>query len=196
MVRARLRTCRNLFVADGQSLNLQPDFGTTYPQVIASSHPSLQVKVAALGGTSWTDLADTQAARLNTMANSATNTMLVLCGGTGDVVLENDSGATIYADMVAYASAARSAGFDKIAAQTITKTTGMTGGQNTSRTDANTLLLADASHAFDAVIDVAANANLSDPTNTTYYFDGIHWTTAGAAIAAGLVDPTVSSWLV
>lgn len=38
----------------------------------------------------------------------------------------------------------------------------------------------------DGFIDWAANANLSDPTNATYYQDGVHPTAAGAAIIAQL----------
>jgi hypothetical protein len=39
------------------------------------------------------------------------------------------------------------------------------------------------------VIDIAAIPELADPTNTTYFSDGIHWTpTAAALVAQALVD--------
>lgn len=40
--------------------------------------------------------------------------------------------------------------------------------------------------ASDGIIDWAANTNLSDPTNATYYQDGVHPTAAGAVIMKNL----------
>lgn len=40
----------------------------------------------------------------------------------------------------------------------------------------------------DGIIDWAANPNLSDPSNATYYQDGVHPTAAGAAVMAQLAQ--------
>lgn len=43
----------------------------------------------------------------------------------------------------------------------------------------------------DAICDVAANANLDDPTDATYFFDGTHLTGTGRGLIASLVSSTI-----
>ena len=77
---------------------------------------------------------------------------------------------------------------------TITANGVNTGAENTERLAHNVLLLADASNAFDDVVDLAANANLED--YNTYTSDGVHWTGAATTIVASLLDPYLDAVLV
>ena len=178
---------------DGQSLGLIPGAPNNYPTVTMQSFPTWAWTNVHIGAMSWTQLAATQTGRCHVHANTGLVTVLVMCGGTSDIYVEQDSGATCYADHVAYADAARAAGFDLVVATTLVKADGYGGGAETRRTDFNTLLLADASNAFDAVADFAADPSLDDPTDTTYYLDGIHWKIAGAAAAAACMVPVLQS---
>lgn len=67
------------------------------------------------------------------------------------------------------------------------------GDFETKRTAVNTEIrnAANIGVSWDAVVDVAANANLQDPLNLTYFSDGVHLTPAGYAIVEGLVRPVV-----
>src|SRR5690606_6932946 len=97
----------------------------------------------------------------------------------------------------AYAAAARAAGFSHVIMCTITGNDLNTAGQELVRQAVNPLLLADASAAFDTVVDIAAVPGLDDWTNETYYLDidHIHWTGAGASLAAATVAPALDAIL-
>lgn len=64
-----------------------------------------------------------------------------------------------------------------------------------ARLDANGLIMADASSAFDQIIDYATGTNLTDPNNVTYYSDGLHPTAAGAAAMMAVAAPKVAALL-
>lgn len=179
-------------VFDGQSLNNTPSAGvTSYPAQTMAGRSVPWVN-AAVSGQSFTTLATTAAIRTDYLVKQADSTVLVLCGGTSDI-LDGDSAATVASDMAAYASARRSAGVDRVIATTITGNTAFTGPQESVRVAANALILADAT--YDAVVDLASVPELDDPADVTYYSDGLHWTTAGATAAAGAVGPVLSSVL-
>lgn len=61
--------------------------------------------------------------------------------------------------------------------------------------DGNALVLADASAAFDYVVDLAGDSRLADPFNSTYYIDGTHPTDAGRQVMADLVAPALDAIL-
>jgi hypothetical protein len=122
-----------------------------------------------------------------------------MCGGTSNI-WSGETGADLYTEEVAYAAAARAAGFWKVMIMTLCPNSTNTGPQETQRSSHNTLLIADASHGFDAVVDIASDSRLSDPTSSTYYVQGgftsgVHWTAAGAAVAASLVGPAADAVL-
>jgi len=182
-------------VFDGQSLNLtgvNVDLETNnpYPDQVMSGRGVPWANVA-VAGQSWTTLATTAATRTHPLAGFTTNTLLVMCGGTADI-LDGDSGATLYADEVAYANAARAAGYSHVVATTLVGNSATTGGQNSARLSHNSLLLADASNAFDFVVDFDVPP-LDDWTDTDYYFDGVHWLETGAAAAAALMSPVIDA---
>lgn len=173
----------HVVVFDGQSLNIMP-VGNTYPALTMAGRGQ-PWSVVGIAATSFTQLATTAASRVHPLAKPYAESTLVLCGGTSDLSTEGDSAATVLSDMVAYAAAARTAGFTRVIALTITPSTGFSAGANTQRLTANALILASA--AFDEVVDVAGHPSLDDATDVAYYSDGTHWTTAGATIAAGMV---------
>lgn len=183
-------------VFDGQSLNIAPlDFsilGWSYPWHLMHGR-NIPWSRVAISGTSWTTLATTAATRLHPQAHTAATTILIMCGGTADVT-SGDDGQTMYDEEVAYAAAARAAGFDYVISTTLVGHIGMNASQHTEREARNTLMLADPDGAFDAVADFD-NSPLSDWTNTAYYFDGVHWYDPGAVLAAQIMAPVLDGIL-
>ena len=180
-------------VFDGQSLNLIPAGYPSYP-IQTMKDRSEAYCVVAIAGTSWTTLATTAATRLHPLGPLATTSVLVMNGGTQDV-LDGDSGATIMADAVSYADNARAAGFDFVIITTIPPAAGMTAGQNTARGDFNTLVMADAGADFDVSVNLLSGA-LADNTDQNYYaFDQVHWAEGGAKVAADLIKAALDTVL-
>lgn len=181
-------------VFDGQSLNTIPAAaGQAYPHQTMRGR-SEAYTVVAISGTSWTVLATTAATRLHPLGPLATTSVLVMNGGTSDLT-EDDSGATIMADAVSYADAARTAGFDYVIVTTIPPAVHLTGARETARDDFNTLVVADAGGDFDAVVDFRGTV-LNDYSDADYYiFDQIHWGVGGAKVAADLVAAAIDSVL-
>lgn len=176
----------------GQSLNLVPAAPNDYPTLCVAG-TSIARFVGAHDGYTFAQLLPTEPSDVDTYARIAAKTVAVLCEGTSDV-WNNVSAADLYALFVAWAARRRAAGFTKCVATTLPGNSTNTGGQETTRQAFNTLLKADASVAFDAIVDLDATA-LSDWTNTTYYQTGLHWKTAGAQLAGDTVRPTLVSVL-
>jgi hypothetical protein len=158
-------------------------------------HPGIPWSNVGIGGASWTQLARNRTQRFGQWVPPFGTGIWVGCGGTTDLSVELDTGATIYADYWAYTDAARAAGFDYVIATTITPSTSFSGPVETQRLAANTAILADASNKFDAVCDFAADPRLDDPADTTYYTTGLHFTNAGADVAAELMAPYLTAAL-
>lgn len=180
-----LRAATFHVVFDGQSLNQFPASPNTYPEQLMASYPTVPYENVAVDGLSWTTLATTVTTRLNLHAKAGLTSILIMCGGTTDIATEGDTAQATYDQMVTYANNARTAGFDKVIATTITDGFVFDAGEQTIRAAFNVLLLADASDAFDGVADL--DAAMPSRLDTTYYADGLHWTTAGAALAASTV---------
>lgn len=177
-------------VFDGQSLNNSPS-ATSYPAQLMAGR-SVAWSNVAINGTAVDALAATAPSRRDPVLQHTATSVLVFVGGQSDLVL-NDSAATLLADMEAYANAARAAGADRVVMATIPPATVYTAPQEAVRVAVNPLILA--ASAFDEVVDLATATNLTDAANTTYYVDGLHWTTAGAAAAAAAVAPVLDAVL-
>jgi lysophospholipase L1-like esterase len=193
-----------LIVADGQSHSVVP-LGAAIPDVVGMEldHP---VSNVARGGTSWSTLLTTIDTRLAPALpdDPSSTTVLLMIGGSTDVA-EGDSAATVYEDAVAYATAARAlaAGNLYIVVATIPPIEPnllnqyhFTEAEEAVRVAANALILADASGAFDAAVDIAV-APYDDPPDPTYVqVDQTHLTLAGArGIAEDIVIPAVENLL-
>lgn len=197
MSQARVRTPLVAVVFDGQSFNLLPGpLNGGYPVTLMNTYfPTIAWSNVSIGAMSWTKLSATATHRCYVHGNDGLTTVLIMNGGTNDITSEADSGATLYADQGAYATAAKAAGFDLIICLTLTKANSMSGTEDTNRLNNNTLVIADASNYFDGVVQVAEDSRMSDPTDTTYFSDGVHWTAAGCAVVAGLTQPVLSALL-
>lgn len=187
------------FIAfDGQSLNYAPQnpLGgvNDYRHQLMASFPHVAWQPGqniASSGASWTNLATTAYRRLFPYCNTGLTNILVMVGGTSDIG-GGDTGATVYADMWDYADDARTYGINIVIACTITPNSAFTAGQETERLDANSRILADALNKFDYEVDMAA-APLNVPSDILYYGDGVHFTTLGATIAAGMVQTVLNT---
>ena len=178
----------SVVVFDGQSLNNRP-FTGAFPALVMARHPRRAWLNCAIGGLSWTNLAVSVAARTRYACSPWERRIGVLTGGYSDI-LGGDSGATAHADMVAYAAAA---GFTHTIACTMTHGVDTTGAEQ-GRIDAFNELVR--GYGWDGVADFAASPILSDPSNATYFVDGLHWTAAGAEEAADILDPVLAPLLI
>lgn len=179
-------------IFEGQSLNVIPLTPSNMPdltmQGLSNEYPYWNV---AIGGTAWSTLDDTAASRFHQLLNWGPS-VIVLTGGTADVS-ENDTAETLYSDLLIHANNSRVAGADRVIVTTIPKWTMITTDQDNVRIAANTMILN--SSDFDAVVDFANLPELDDPSDTTYYFDGIHWTAAAAQAAANALIPVLQQQL-
>lgn len=169
--------------------------------------------LVAINSTSWTVLALSASVRRDPHADDGFQTVLVMCGGEGDIYDELNDGPTVYADAKSYAQSAKTAGFDKVLAVTIAPGTAawFTAPMNTARKAANDLLIGNADAVFDAVVDLAGDSTLSNPgaphsdttwfgdgtlsnpANATNYADGLHWAIPGAQSAADQIAPALTA---
>jgi hypothetical protein len=187
----RSRSIRLIF--EGQSMNLQPT-ASRYPNQMMASHPDVPWDNVAVSATSWTMLAKSRAQRTLPRLTLAQKTIIVMNGGYTDLSGEADSGATLLQDEKDYADVLRAAATTGgrscyIIISTLCKWGSISAPIETERQAHNSALLADSSGKFDAVVDVAGDSRLTDPTNHTYFqaFDELHYTAAGAAVNAELV---------
>jgi hypothetical protein len=183
-------------VFDGQSLNF---FGG-YPAKLMAAHPGVPYRNAWSSGCSWTVLATTQAERTFPFAHAGQRTILIMNGGTSDLVNERDDGATLYADERSYAEQARAAGFDEVIITTTTPAEGFSPLVDANRLVANHLVVANADSAFDYTVDfdvdLSPELSLHDSSDVAAYPDGVHWSPAAAQVAADLVDAQLSRIIV
>ena len=114
--------------------------------------------------------------------NNQTNAYFFLWAGTNDLYYDSNS-STILSCLEIEWAMARADGF-KVVAVTITNRSGvyiLNGTQESNRTALNGGIIA-ASSQYDYLI--RADLILPDPTNTTYFVDGLHPTPAGSYLIA------------
>lgn len=115
-----------------------------------TAHPTIARYSLTVPGISWqTLLLNTR--EMGQSAKAGVVTVLAMLGGLADLT-GGRTGAQIYADMVTYANAW---GGTYVIGCTIPTSTDLTGPQETVRGTANSLIIADASDAFDTILDVA-----------------------------------------
>lgn len=115
-------------------------------------------------------------------------TIYIMCGGHTDYA-GGASGPTVYARAGALANKARESGAAYvIACTTIPSTVLLDGGTiATNLYIGNLNVYGDASNYFDAQVNLMAVPELMDPTNTAWFFDGVHqYGEANAAFVAAL----------
>jgi hypothetical protein len=178
---------------DGQSLNNTPDPPDNYPFILSAALGATYEN-KAISAASWGQLRRSAARRTMPYANAGVTTVYLQLGGTLDIMLAA-SGAETYNRMVEVAQAATTAGYDYVIGGTITPSDVMlVDDREARRLAANAALIADASNAFDAVIDFAGTAGLDDYASI-YYSDALHWSADGAALAAATAEPIIAALL-
>ena len=152
---------------------------------------------AALGGHGWGSLTADASTRLHPQARNrdGCTDVLIMSGGQGDIYQDDCTGAQVYARAVAYAQAARGAGFQYVLVTTMPAfgpggSIDPTPDMLQARIDHNTLMMADAGNDWDGVADWHSHPALADATNTTYFEnDFVHFKPAAADVAAFIVEP-------
>lgn len=182
-------------VFDGQSLNVLPGGVNSYPYKVMAlvndiSGPHVIFSVPGVGGQSWTNLAQSQSRTIPHAFDAATHNVWVGVGGTGDIRIDNNTGAELYADTAGYAQDMTAAGYTYIIGTTTTPAESMTAPQLANLADGNALIIADALGAFDAVVDLGGTPGLDDPLSI-YYADGVHWSNEGSTLAAETMLPAI-----
>jgi lysophospholipase L1-like esterase len=186
-------------VLNGQSLWDQPPNSDSVAAKILLGRDVTTYR-AYRGGFAWSQYATNPLllAEVTRNANSAPLSILVMMGGTTDITL-GTSGSATYDNMVTISAAFKAAtgltdfATRRVIAATTTPSTSFSGDDNTQLGILNGLVVANGDAAFDAVVDLAANPDLDDPTNTTYYADGTHPTAVGATLIADLLGVAVDA---
>lgn len=115
--------------------------------------------------------------------------ILVLWGGTNDI--SGSSGATVYAAYASYCATARANGWKVVAVTMLPRNTG---GNETNRTDFNTLLRANWSNFADALadVDLCSLMNTVASTASAYYeADRIHPSELGNRVLGTILQQAV-----
>lgn len=197
MVHVKANPPKYLICFAGQSLNEAPAAPNDYPTVLMTSlTKTLRYDVHKFG-IAWAQFAAIRAryVDIQRMAGAAqVASVLIMVGGTTDIAV-GATGSATYTREKEYSDIWKTAGGSvaKVIGTTTTPSTTFTAGQNTQLADLNSRVNADASDAFDQVVDLAADSLLDDAADTTYYSDGTHWTAAGASRAAALILPAVQA---
>jgi hypothetical protein len=174
----RLVTCGDSMSRFGEQLggigvdqNLMNGRGIPWKREAIGGTTSAQARATVSLVTRWASRADTPIALIVT----GTNTYAL--GGTG---------ASVYADVSAIASACKTAGFSLCYATTCVPSDTITGGEETERLAGNVLIRADADGFLDNYIDWAAESSLQVPA-----YDGTHFGTAQRAYAATVIAAVI-----
>lgn len=121
--------------------------------------------------------------------------ILVVWEGGNHIKLGGVSAATAWASLVSYMQLARASGWEIVLCN-VGARGDIAGATETERDALNVLIAAGWATYADAFVDIDADVNLSNPADLTYFqADTIHYTQAGQAVVAGLIDTAVSSLL-
>jgi hypothetical protein len=180
-------------IFDGQSFNYYPGNGKrAYPaQLLDLMGPRIGISaVVGISGTSYAYRSATVGARVDSLYPRARRTTVLDIAGQNEI-LGGTTATELFRTVAAYADARHQAGAAFVVEYTITKSDRYTSTQEAERAAYNRLLMGNAGHHIDAVVDIASRPEFANPSNTTYFEDGIHPTEAGARIIAAMAQATV-----
>lgn len=185
-------------VAEGDSLTAGYDSVANYPKYLIASYIDNRMVSFQNWGTPGETVV-TMAGEAATQIDpeyDARKGKNVLCfwAGTNDMSGGSADGPTTYANYVSYCQARQAVGFTVIAFTVMNRGDAVqptfTSGQPIFNADVRASWRTFAS----ALVDVQAQPNLQDPTNTTYFqADKIHLTATGFAIVAALIKAQLDS---
>ena len=180
---------RDQLVFDGQSFNFYPLEVSTAPypqQLIRMLGPRVGVTaVAGISNTSYAERSWSVGARVDSRYPHAQRTTVLDLAGQNELLAGMDA-VHLFKLVAAYADARHRAGAKYVIEYTITPSTRYTPAIDAQRTAYNRLLVANSGHHFDGVIDLARRSQLSNPSDSRFFEDGLHPTQAGAAIIASM----------
>lgn len=187
-------------ICDGDSRTLG-NAGTTYPytkylQDLISDSVGYVMNVAVSGQTSTNRLANINANVLSKYSGSGDINIINI--GVNDFTVDSTiSVDSVYKNIKNYCLASKAAGF-KVGVMTVllnnyTGTPAPPTTANSKISILNDSLRSHYSEFADYLIDEAADSNLDDPNNTTYFHDGLHLKDAGNIIVANLTYNAINN---
>lgn len=144
-----------------------------------------------VGGTTYPDRLATAPHKIDGQLRAHTDATIIDNGGYSDIEDDAVSAATLLTRHQTYVAARKAAGCSRYVASTLPDNTTLSAPEKVVMEDFNDLLRA-ADH-YDDLVDLAAVPELSDASNTTYFSDGLHFTAAGAAIAADAITAVLDA---
>lgn len=176
-----------------------PWFYANYgPKFMAAKHPGVPYTVCNIGGTSYAFRDQTVVDRVDMWLRQHPDNVLIDDGGANEYgVIDNPpmTWQQVRDVKLAYTEARRAAGAQYIVG--LTHTPGIDQIDTQFWFDApelaemalgNAAMVADPeSFGYDQVIDIASIPQLQDPTNTTYFYDGVHYADPAATLVANKV---------
>lgn len=178
------------YIGDGDSITFgtggEPNY-VTECGIDLTPTQNMYVRNTSLSGQNINDILTYLTARVvNYYQPGVKNVYSLMIGRNG---LESTSPDTIYNKIKTVASRVHAAGY-KFIIMTMLYTTNVS-EPNTLVNTFNDKIRADHSFA-DGFLDANQITNLTDPTNTTYYADGTHITSAGAQLIANQLETIIS----
>lgn len=183
---------------DGQSLNLAPFGGLPFTTRAMGTAPMAAIgwRVPAIQSTTYDQRAVGASSRVDQFVRESRHPILVDTAGTAEIDAGLTAAQTLQ-EMKDYIGARRAAGFVYVVGLTVPAATLFDAAKTTQRLAYNALLTSGSAAGFyDAVVDIASIPELADPTNTTYFSDGIHFTAVAAQLVADLVAPALAAAVV
>jgi hypothetical protein len=194
-VTSRIRRSQLFIGFDGDSFNNEPVSPNTYPELLSAELRATYRNVGTNGSFTSLKLKGTRG-NLGPYANAGEITIGHILTGTNDIALGGASG--VYENKVLMADIMRDAGFDYIVTGTSMPSQHFTGPQETARLAANVELLADASTAFDLILNWGAlDSGFNNYAGAYFYTATVvsHWSAAGSARAVELAAPLIEGML-
>lgn len=180
-----------IFEGDSLTAGVGAAANLSYPiqtmSLFDSRHNGYKVTNSGLNGDTIANMLTTGAA-IDALYNTAyLGNKVILWAGTNDIGTNEDEAATVHTNLSTWITARRAAGFYVIVLTVTPRNyAGDPAGTQTKIDALNVLMRADKCGAH-VLVDVAANVNLDDPDDATYYGDALHMTAAGYAIVAEMV---------
>jgi lysophospholipase L1-like esterase len=177
-------------------LNAWPPVCTNLLTASQASHPStvwVNKRIAISGNTTQQRIAAFAAEAAPLFSLGYSRNVITFFEVVNDIVTNAVNLATAITNVQTWVSLARRTGFSVMLA-TPTPTTNTGNGANVLVPQFNTWLRANPQWSDYPIVDLAANASLSNPSNLTFYnVDGLHPTDAGYAVMAQLFHDAIAA---
>lgn len=163
----------------GDSISVHPASGgydPAHPTIIQTNNPGVTIINEAIAGQTAATIDSNYASQIGLNYKSgAVSNRLVIFAGTNDISTGSTAAET-FAEIESIVSQATTTGYDAVFVCTVLDRSPDT--YDATIASLNTLIRAGSGYT---VIDTAAVSELSDGSNATYFYDGVHPTVAGHA---------------